>query len=103
VISRSAQWAGPDRLMFVVGATHGEAFAEIRRQAPEHFFLVPGVGAQGGDLRTVAKNGMNSQCGLLVNSSRAILYASGGEDFAVRAREEAKKLQQEMEHLLEKI
>jgi len=82
--------------MFVVGATRGEAFLTIRKHVPNHFLLVPGVGAQGGSLDDVCKFGMNRDCGLLVNSSRAIIYASSGEDFADAARREAKKVQQEM-------
>ena len=82
--------------MFVVGATQAEKFASIRQLAPDHFFLVPGVGAQGGDLQQVSKHGMNKQCGLLVNSSRAIIYASDDEDFDSRAGKEAVKVQQQM-------
>jgi orotidine-5'-phosphate decarboxylase len=100
VITKSQQWASPDQLMFVVGATHADKIGEIRKLAPENFFLVPGVGAQGGDLGGVSKHGMNRQCGLLVNSSRTIIYASSGEDFAETARREAKKVQQEMSQLL---
>jgi orotidine-5'-phosphate decarboxylase len=101
VIAKSQQWATADQLMFVVGATHADKIGEIRKLAPENFFLVPGVGAQGGDLSEVSKYGMNKQCGLLVNSSRAIIYASNGEDFAEAARLEAKKVQQEMSQLLD--
>lgn len=100
VILRSQQWGTPDQLMYVVGATHADRIGEIRALAPEHFFLVPGVGAQGGDLAQVSKAGLNAQCGLIVNSSRAIIYASDGEDFARRAGEEAQKVQHEMEALL---
>lgn len=88
--------------MYVVGATNGAKIAEVRKYAPDHFFLVPGVGAQGGSLEEVAKYGMNSNCGLLVNSSRGIIYASDGADFGDAARAEASKLQQEMARLLEK-
>ena len=84
-------------MMYVVGATHPEELGEIRKMMPDSFLLVPGVGAQGGDLQAVAKYGLNSQIGLLVNSSRGIIYASNGEDFAERAAEEAKKLQNQME------
>ena len=101
VISKSQQWATPEQLMFVVGATRADRMGNIRKLAPENFFLVPGVGAQGGDLQEVSKYGMNKQCGLLVNSSRAIIYASNGEDFADAARQEASKVQQEMKQLLE--
>ncbi|HEX6227522.1 MAG TPA: orotidine-5'-phosphate decarboxylase [Chryseolinea sp.] len=96
VIVRAQRWATPDQLMYVVGATHAEQIAAIRSLAPEHFFLVPGIGAQGGDLASVLKHGMNKQCGLLVNSSRAIIYASGDENFAHVAGEEAMKVQREM-------
>jgi orotidine-5'-phosphate decarboxylase len=88
--------------MFVVGATHPEKVADIRKLAPEHFFLVPGVGAQGGDLEMVSKYGMNKKCGLLVNSARAIIYASSEEDFATAARTEATKVRDEMKRYLDK-
>ncbi|MBY0244597.1 MAG: orotidine-5'-phosphate decarboxylase [Sphingobacteriaceae bacterium] len=100
VIRKAMQWANSEQLMFVVGATRGAEFENIRKLAPENFLLVPGVGAQGGDLAEVCKYGMNSSCGLLINSSRAIIYASNGEDFAEKAREEALKVQQEMEKIL---
>jgi len=100
VILKSQQWATPDQLMFVVGATHPEKIASIRALAPDHFFLVPGIGAQGGDLEKVMKHGMNDSCGLLINSARAIIYASEGKDFAKRAGEEALKVQQEMSEYL---
>lgn len=100
VIEKSQKWATPDELMFVVGATRADKIGEIRKMAPDNFFLVPGVGAQGGDLGEVSKYGMNSQCGLLVNSSRGIIYASDGEDFAKRAGEEAYKLHQQMSKYL---
>jgi orotidine-5'-phosphate decarboxylase len=87
--------------MYVVGATRGELIAEVRKSVPDHFLLVPGVGAQGGSLVEVAKYGMNSSCGLLVNSSRGIIYASSGKDFAQAARREAQALQVEMKELLE--
>ena len=96
VILKAMSWAGANQLMFVVGATQAEKFASIRQLAPDHFFLVPGVGAQGGDLQQVSKHGMNKQCGLLVNSSRAIIYASDDEDFDSRAGKEAVKVQQQM-------
>ena len=86
--------------MYVVGATHADRMHEIRELAPEHFFLVPGVGAQGGDLAQVSKAGLNKQCGLIVNSSRAIIYASSDEDFAAKAGQEARKVRDEMESLL---
>jgi orotidine-5'-phosphate decarboxylase len=103
VIEKANTWAGNDRLMYVVGATRGEEFLSIRKHAPDHFLLVPGVGAQGGSLQEVCKYGLSPSCGLLVNSSRSIIYASSGQDFADRAREEAKKLQSEMEWLLQGI
>ncbi|MBL0740902.1 orotidine-5'-phosphate decarboxylase [Chryseolinea lacunae] len=102
VLIKSQQWATPDQLMFVVGATQAEKMESIRAQAPEHFFLVPGVGAQGGDLKMVSKYGMNKQCGLLVNSARAIIYAGNGQDFAQRATAEAVKVQEEMSNYLHK-
>lgn len=88
--------------MFVIGATKAEKFAEIRKLLPNHFLLVPGVGAQGGDLEGVSNYGMNSDCGLLVNSSRGIIYASSGQDFAEIAGQEAKSLQLQMKGFLEK-
>lgn len=103
VILKSQEWATPDQLMYVVGATRADKIGEIRKLAPHHFFLVPGVGAQGGDLEAVSKYGMNQQCGLLVNSSRAIIYASGNENFAGAARHEASLIQQEMKTYLEKF
>lgn len=100
VIDKVNTWGSPENLMYVVGATRGEAFVDIRKHAPDHFLLVPGVGAQGGSLEEVCKYGLNKDCGLLVNSTRGIIYASSGKDFAERAREEAIKLQQAMEHEL---
>lgn len=101
VIEKSQEWSSPENLMYVVGATRGELIGEVRRVAPKNFFLVPGVGAQGGSLSDVARFGMNSTCGLLVNSSRGIIYASGEKDFAQAARREAQLLQVEMKSLLE--
>ncbi len=100
VLKTSQQWATAEQMMYVVGATRGAAFADVRKLASDHFLLVPGVGAQGGDLKEVCKYGLNAQCGLLINSSRGIIYAGKGEDFAERAREEALKLQKEMEQIL---
>lgn len=97
VIDKVNTWGTPENLMYVVGATRGEAFLKIREHAPDHFLLVPGVGAQGGSLQEVCQYGMNKDCGLLVNSTRGIIYASSGTDFAEKAREEALKLQKEME------
>lgn len=101
VILKSQQWGTAENLMYVVGATRADKIGEIRKLAPDYFFLVPGIGAQGGDLNEVSKYGMNKQCGLLVNSSRAIIYASSGEDFAEAARREAKKVAMEMSKLLD--
>ncbi|MDB5121698.1 MAG: orotidine-5-phosphate decarboxylase [Sphingobacteriales bacterium] len=103
VISKAHEWADSSKLMFVVGATRGEEFQNIRKHAPDNFILVPGVGAQGGNLQDVCKYGINQHCGLLVNSSRSIIYASKGNDFAEKAREEALKIQKEMVIELEKI
>ncbi|MCZ4244306.1 orotidine-5'-phosphate decarboxylase [Pedobacter punctiformis] len=100
VIKTSSTWATDEQMMYVVGATRGAAFGDVRKLIPNHFLLVPGVGAQGGDLQEVCKYGLNAQCGLLVNSARGIIYAGKGEDFAEKAREEALKLQQEMEQIL---
>lgn len=97
VIEKVNEWGTIDNLMYVVGATRGEAFKAIRRQAPDHFLLVPGVGAQGGSLQDVCAYGMNQDCGLLVNATRSIIYASDGTDFADKAREQALLLQKEME------
>lgn len=96
VLKTSQQWATDEQMMYVVGATQGKMFTDIRKYAPNHFLLVPGVGAQGGSLKEVAEYGMNAQCGLLVNSSRAIIYADKTESFANVARNEAEKVQQEM-------
>lgn len=100
VITTSSQWADSNQIMYVVGATKAEEFQSIRRLAPDNFLLVPGVGAQGGSLSAVCEYGLNSQCGLLVNAARSIIYASSGEDFAEKAREEALALQREMEQIL---
>lgn len=100
VIEKSSQWAGTDEMMYVVGATQGRMFEEIRQVAPKSFLLVPGVGAQGGSLEEVVKYGMIDDCGLLVNSSRGIIYASTGEDFANAAKEAAATLRDEMSSLL---
>ena len=96
VMQRAQDWGTPGNLMFVVGATHPEAFARVREIAPDHFLLVPGVGAQGGDLAAICRYGLNKDCGLLVNAARSILYASSGTDFAEKARAEARVLQREM-------
>lgn len=96
VLRKSQEWAGNDQMMYVVGATQGQAFEEIRKIVPNHFLLVPGVGAQGGSLSEVCKYGMTQECCLLVNSSRAIIYADNTENFATAAAEAAKAVQQEM-------
>ena len=103
VILTSQRWATADQLMYVVGATQAEKIGQIRALAPEHFFLVPGVGAQGGDLEMTSRHGLNKQCGLLVNSARAIIYASNGEDFARVAGEEARKVKEEMSGYLDRF
>lgn len=100
VLETSKTWKNSHNLMYVVGATKAEYFTEIRKIVPDSFLLVPGVGAQGGSLSEVCKYGMNKNIGLLINSSRGIIYASNGSDFAQKAREEALKLQQEMEEIL---
>jgi orotidine-5'-phosphate decarboxylase len=102
VIQKANTWAGADRLMFVVGATKNTEFNSIRKYAPDNFLLVPGIGAQGGNLEEVCKYGMNKDCGLIVNASRSVIYASNGEDFAEAARTEALSIQQAMQAELEK-
>ncbi|MGP1545262.1 MAG: orotidine-5'-phosphate decarboxylase [Prevotella intermedia] len=103
VLSKAQEWGTTENLMFVVGATQGSLFADIRKLAPNSFLLVPGVGAQGGSLQEVCKYGINKDCGLLVNSSRGIIYASSEANFAEIAGEKAKELQQEMEKELDKL
>ena len=103
VLMKSQEWGTTENLMYVVGATQGKMFEDIRRIAPEHFLLVPGVGAQGGSLQEVCKYGMTKDCGLLVNSSRGIIYASTDTDFAEVAAVKAKELQEEMAVELERI
>jgi orotidine-5'-phosphate decarboxylase len=100
VLKTSASWGTPENLMYVVGATRGELIADVRKWVPNHFLLVPGVGAQGGSLEDVFKYGFNQDCGLIVNASRSILYASSGEDFAEKARLEAAAIQHAMQGLL---
>lgn len=100
VLRTSQQWASDQQMMYVVGATQGRLFEDIRKIAPEHFLLVPGVGAQGGSLEEVCKYGMTKDCGLLVNSSRSIIYADSTENFATAAGQKAKELQQQMSALL---
>ena len=103
VLKKSQQWGDANNMMYVVGATQGELFTDVRKIAPDHFLLVPGVGAQGGSLSEVCKYAMTKECGLLVNSSRGIIYASSGEDFATVAAQKAKELQEQMAIELSKI
>ncbi|MFH0866251.1 MAG: orotidine-5'-phosphate decarboxylase [Bacteroidota bacterium] len=100
VLEKSQQWADSENMMYVFGATQAQMLADVRKIIPHHFLLVPGVGAQGGSLKEVVQYGMNKEVGLLVNASRSIIYASNGEDFAVKACSEAYKMQSEMEMLL---
>lgn len=100
VLKTALTWKNSENLMFVVGATKAEYFSEIRKIVPNHFLLVPGVGAQGGNLKDVCKYGLNKNCGLLINSSRGIIYAGNDKNFAKDAQKEAFKLQQEMEQIL---
>jgi orotidine-5'-phosphate decarboxylase len=102
VLIKSQEWSTDEQMMYVIGATKATALTKVRSYVPNHFLLVPGVGAQGGSLQEVAEYGMNSQCGLIVNSSRGIIFASDGTDFAEKAGEKAKELQMEMEVLLRK-
>ena len=100
VIKTSLAWQNSNQLMFVVGATRADALINIRKLVPEHFLLIPGIGAQGGSLEDVVKTGLNHQCGLLVNSSRAIIYASNKFDYADKAGLAAKKNQENMKEIL---
>ncbi len=100
VLQKVSEWGTPDNLMFVVGATQADEFITIRKLTPDHFYLVPGVGAQGGSLKDISEKAMNKDCGLLVNASRAIIYASGKEDFAVKAGDVARAYQSEMKGYL---
>lgn len=102
VLRTSQTWASDEQMMYVVGATQGKLFEDVRKISPNHFLLVPGVGAQGGSLEEVCRYGMNKECGLLVNSSRGIIYADKSESFADVARNEARKLQSEMKEMLER-
>ena len=101
VLERTSKWGSADNMMYVIGATKAEMLGGIRKIVPDHFLLVPGVGAQGGDLNAVAKYGLNDHCGLLVNASRSILFASAGEDFAEKAKLEAQSMQMDMESILQ--
>ena len=103
VLKKSQEWGNADQMMYVVGATQGKMFEDIRKIAPDHFLLVPGMGAQGGSLSEVCQYGMNSQCGLIVNSSRAIIYADKTENFAAVAGIKAKEVQEEMAKELQRI
>ncbi len=103
VLRKSSEWGNPDNMMYVVGATRASMLAKVRELVPDHFLLIPGVGAQGGDLTEVAKYGLNSQCGLIVNSSRAIIYADSSTRFAIVAREKAMEMQLEMAEILKGI
>ena len=103
VLKKGLEWGNTGNLMFVVGATRGSLIGDVRKVAPESFLLVPGVGAQGGSLEEVCKYGMTKDCGLLVNSSRGIIYASDGEDFAEASAAKAKALQEQMAAELAKI
>ena len=103
VLKKSQEWGNDENMMYVVGATQGSMFADIRKYAPNHFLLVPGVGAQGGSLEEVCKYGIIKDCGLLVNSSRGIIYASNKEDFAEAAAQKAKELQEQMAKELAKL
>ena len=103
VLRISQNWGNDENMMYVVGATQGRMFEDIRKVVPNHFLLVPGIGAQGGSLEEVCKYGMNATCGLIVNSSRAIIYADKTENFAAVAAEKAKEVQQEMEKQLKSI
>lgn len=102
VLKRSQEWADENSMMYVVGATQGRMFEDIRRVAPRHFLLVPGIGAQGGSLEEVCRYGMTDECGLIVNSSRAIIYADSSEQFAEVASAKAKEVQEQMAALLNK-
>ena len=102
VLRTSMDWGTEDNTMYVVGATQAAQLGSVRAIVPDHFLLVPGVGAQGGSLEEVARYGMNKRCGLLVNSSRGIIYASGGRDFAGAAAGAAAQLQSQMSMLLQK-
>ena len=99
-MTKASSWGNEGNMMFVVGATQGRMFEDVRRILPRHFLLVPGVGAQGGSLEEVARYGMTDECGLIVNSSRGIIHASNGRDFATVAAAKAREMQQQMAALL---
>ncbi len=101
VLNTSKKWGSTENMMYVIGATRGELFEDVRKIVPDHFLLVPGIGAQGGSLEEVCKYGLNNSCGLLVNSSRTIIYASSEKDFADKSAMEAESIQKQMELLLQ--
>lgn len=103
VLQKAAGWGSPDNLMFVIGATQAEQLTNIRKATPRHFYLVPGIGSQGGSLKDISEKAMTSDCGILVNASRAVIYASQGKDFAEKAREIAKQYQVEMAQYLDNV
>lgn len=103
VLKKSATWGNPANLMYVIGATRNEMVSDIRNSFPEHFFLVPGIGAQGGSLKEISSKGMNKDCGLLVNASRAVIFASTDKDFATEAKKVSKAYHDEMKGFLEKF
>ncbi|MBC6400854.1 MAG: orotidine-5'-phosphate decarboxylase [Ekhidna sp.] len=103
VIRTSAAWGSDENMMYVVGATHPEILKEVRKTVPDHFLLIPGIGAQGGDLKAVCESGLNKNCGLLVNSSRGIIYADGSKNFAKEASLQAEKIQKQMAETLQSI
>jgi len=103
VLRKSMEWGNPDNMMYVIGATRASMLRKVRELVPDHFLLIPGIGTQGGDLSAVAKYGLNSQCGLIVNSSRAIIYADSSARFALTAREKAREVQEEMAEILKSI
>ena len=100
VLEKSQQWGNADNMMYVVGATQAQMLKDIRKIVPDHFLLVPGIGAQGGNLQEVAEYGLNNQFGLIVNASRSIIFASAGSDFAAKAKDEARATQKEMQKLM---
>jgi orotidine-5'-phosphate decarboxylase len=100
VLKKSSQWGNPENLMYVIGATRHQLVGDIRKSFPDHFFLVPGVGAQGGSLEEISRHGMNKDCGLLVNASRAIIFASTNEDFASAAKKASQQYHDDMKRFL---
>lgn len=101
VLQKSSQWGNPENLMYVIGATRHQLVGDIRKSFPDHFFLVPGVGAQGGSLEEISRHGMNKDCGLLVNASRAIIFASSNEDFASAAKKASQQYHDDMKRFLQ--